>query len=83
MVAPAVGPERGGGEQGMGPGERRDMAGTGGRLSVVLSYLEVEEWSEIEHLRRLVHCNCVVLQNAQVGYQQLAFSSFSVSRLSN
>jgi hypothetical protein len=51
MVAPVVGLERGGGEQGTGPGEWRDMAGMGG-LSVLLSYLEAKERSEIEHLRR-------------------------------
>jgi hypothetical protein len=60
MVAPAVGPEQGGGEQGTGPGERRGMAGTGGRLSVVLSYLEAEEWSEIEHLHRFKRCGPTV-----------------------
>jgi hypothetical protein len=50
MVAPAVGLERGGGEQGTGPGERHDMAGMGG-LSALLSYLEAKERSKIEHLR--------------------------------
>jgi hypothetical protein len=50
MVAPAVGLEQGGGEQGTGPRERHDMAGMGGRLSVVLSYLEAKERSTIEHL---------------------------------